>query len=96
VAAAVALLDMAAKRGGATQLDRGHRATLRRGKSGAMLLTISLAAAAEHVRHFRSDARHWASIQAGAGRGLGAAEVGDSRASNGLAVAHTLLVARRR
>ena len=94
--AAVALLDMTAKRCCATQLDCGHSATLRGGESGTVLLSICVAVAAEHIRHFGGVAGHWACVQAGAGVGRGGAEVDECRASNGLAVAHTLLVARRR
>ena len=94
--AAVALLDMTAKRCCATQLDCGHSATLRGGESGAVLLSICVAVAAEHIRYFGSVAGHRACVQAGAGVGRGSAEVDEGRASNGLAVAHTLLVARRR
>ena len=94
--AAVALLDMTAKRCCATQLDCGHSATLRGGESGAVLLSKCVTVAAEHIRHFGGVAGHWASVQAGAGVGRGGAKVDEGRASNGLAVAHTLLVARRR
>jgi hypothetical protein len=96
VPAAVALLDMTAKRCCATQLDCGHGVTLRGGESGAVLLSKCVTVAAEHIRHFGGVAGHWASVQAGAGVGRGGAEAGEYRASNGLAVAHTLLVARRR
>ncbi len=62
-----------------------------------MLLSICVAVAAEHIRYFGGVAGHRACIQAGAGveRG-GGAEADECRVSNGLAVAHTLLVARRR
>src|ERR1700678_2375696 len=58
VPAAVALLDMTAKRCCATQLDCGHSATLRGGESGAVLLSICVAVAAEHIRHFGGVAGH--------------------------------------
>jgi hypothetical protein len=96
VPAAVALLDMTAKRSCATQFDCGHSATLRAGESSAVLLSICVAVAAEHIRHFGGIAGHRARVQAGAGVGRSGAEVDEGRASKGLAVAHTLLVARRR
>ena len=96
--APVALLDMTAKRSCATQLDCGHSATLRCGESSAVLLSICVAVAAEHIRDFGGIAGHRARGQAGQGAGVGrgGAEVDEGRASNGLTVAHTLLVARRR
>ena len=53
VAAGVALFDVAAERSRATLLDRGHDATLRGRQRSAVLLTIGVTVAAEHVRHFR-------------------------------------------
>ena len=61
-----------------------------------MLLSICIAVAAEHIRHFGGVAGHRACVQAGAGVGRVGAEVDECQASRGLAVAHTLLVARRR
>jgi len=58
VAAGIALLEVAAERCRATLLDRRHHATLRRRQRGAVLLTIGLTVAAEHVRHFRRPAGH--------------------------------------
>jgi hypothetical protein len=58
MAAGVALLDVAAERGRATPLDRGHDTTLRGRQRSAVLLTIGVTVAAEHVRHFRRPAGH--------------------------------------
>ena len=46
---------MAAEGGGAAALDRGHDAPLRGRQRGAVLLTIGVAVAAEHVRHLRAS-----------------------------------------
>src|SRR5664280_373921 len=56
--ALIALLDVTAKRGGPAELDRGHDAPLRRAQRRAMLRTIGVAVAAEHVRHFRPRPGH--------------------------------------
>jgi hypothetical protein len=58
VAAGIALLDMATEGCRATLLDGGHDATLRRRQRAAVLLTMGVTVAAEHVRHFRRPARH--------------------------------------
>ena len=58
VAAGIALLDVAAELCRATVLDRRHDTTLRRRQRSAVLLTIGLTVAAEHVRHFRCPAGH--------------------------------------
>jgi hypothetical protein len=58
VAAGIALLDVATERCRATLLDGGHDATLRRRQRGAVLLTIGVTVAAEHVRHFHRPAGH--------------------------------------
>ena len=47
--ALIALLDVTAKRGGSAEFDRGHDAPLRRAQRRAMLRTIGVAVAAEHV-----------------------------------------------
>src|SRR2546422_279728 len=52
VSTGVALFDMAAERGGAARLDRGHDAPLGGCERSASLLTIRVAIAAEDVRHF--------------------------------------------
>jgi len=96
VPAAAALFNMTAKRRCATQLDCGHSAALRGGEGGAVLLSICVAVAAKHIRDFGGIAGHRARVQAGAGVGRGGDEVDEGRASNGLAVARTLLVARRK
>ena len=56
--ALIALLDVTAQRGGSTELDGGHDTPLGRVQRRAMLRTISVAVAAEHVRHFRPQAGH--------------------------------------
>ena len=60
VATRVALFDMAAERGGAARLDRGHDAPLGGRQRPAGLLTIGVAVAAEDVRHFERRAIHGA------------------------------------
>ena len=89
---------MAAESGGAAGFDRRHHAALRDRQRSAMLLTIGVAVAAEHIRHFRARDR---SI----GPALRSAEVrrvsaqgraGRGSRSSGLVVAHTLVVAIRR
>jgi len=56
--ALIALLDVTAERGGPAEFDRGHDAPLRRAQRRAMLRTIGVAVAAEHVRHFRPRPGH--------------------------------------
>ena len=56
--ALIALLDVTAERGGPAEFDRGHDAPLRRAQRRAMLRTIGVAVAAEHVRHFQPLASH--------------------------------------
>jgi len=56
--ALIALLDVTAKRGGPAEFDRGHDAPLRCAQRRAMLRTIGVAVAAEHVRHFRPRPGH--------------------------------------
>ena len=58
MAAVVAALHVAAECRGAAALDREHGAPPRGGQRRAMLITESLAEAAEHVRHFRPLAGH--------------------------------------
>ena len=67
--ALIALLDMAAERGGPAEFDRGHDAPLRRAKRRAMLRTIGVAVAAEHVRHFQPRPGHRRRGSEGLGRG---------------------------
>ena len=55
---------------------------------------VSIAVAAEHVRHFWGAAGHWPGHQVRAGTMSARADA--CKKSSGLAVAHTLLVARRR
>ena len=50
MAALIALLDVTAERGGPTEFDRRHDAALDGGQRGVMLLTISVAVAAEYIR----------------------------------------------
>lgn len=58
MAALIALLDVTSKRGGPTEFDRGHDASLRRAQRRAMLGAIGVTVAAEHVRHFRPRPGH--------------------------------------
>ena len=58
VAALIALFEVAAERGRAAHLDRGHDAPLRGGHRRAMLLAIGFAVAAEDIRHFQLRALH--------------------------------------
>jgi hypothetical protein len=53
VAALVALLDLPSQNCRPAHLDGGHDAPLRRGHRRAMLFSISVSVAAEHVRHFQ-------------------------------------------
>jgi hypothetical protein len=96
VATAVALLDMAAQGRRATRLDRGHGPPLRGGEGRAVLSTVDIAVATEHVRHFGGVARHRPERQAGAATTPVASRDDGGKISRGLAVAHTVLVARRR
>ena len=96
MAAFITLLDMAAERGRPAEFDRAHGVALHGGQRTPVLLPVCLAVAAEHVRHLQGTARHGPGAQAGA-QAACAAVVGAARsASSGLAVAQTLLVARRR
>ena len=61
--ALIALLDVTAKRGGSTEFDRGHDASLRRAQRRVMSGAIGIAVAAEHVRHFRPRPGHRAPAQ---------------------------------
>jgi hypothetical protein len=75
----------------AAALDREHGAPPRAGQRRAMLITESLAEAAEHIRHFQPSRATKAARQAGTRSGVvGGTALSDS---SGLAVAHTLLVA---
>jgi hypothetical protein len=59
MSALIALVDVATQRRRAAALNRGHDAVLRRGQ--VMPLTIGVAIAAEHIRHFRPRSGHgWA------------------------------------
>src|SRR5215208_6664874 len=87
---------MAAERGRPAAFDRAHGVALHGGQRPPVLLPVCLAVAAEHVRHLQGTGRHrWgaqASVQAACPGVMDAAR----SASSGLAVAQTLLVARRR
>jgi hypothetical protein len=95
MAARVALLDMTAERGGATQLDGAHRAPLGTTECVGMGLPILRAAAAEDVRYFERRSHRGLQKYSGAGgwEGTGA---GYGSRSKGLGVAHTVLVATLR
>ena len=58
MAAAVAPLDVPTEGRGATKFDRGHGTALCGRERSAVLLTISLTVAAEHVRHLQGASRH--------------------------------------
>ena len=94
--AVVTPLHVAAERRGATEFDCAHGAMLRGANGGAVQLTVSIAVATEDLRDFWVAARHRLGVQAGAGTGLPAVRAAVCRTSSGLAVAHTLVVARRR
>src|SRR5580704_6434472 len=53
MATMIATFEVAAQSSRAAHLDCGHDASLRAGHRRAMLLSISFAVAAEHVRHFQ-------------------------------------------
>src|SRR6266404_1069711 len=92
VAAGIALLDVAAERCRATPLNRRHDTTLRCRQRSAVLLTIGVTVAAEHVRHFRRPAGHRGDAQPWSG-GFGSAGGDGSGKSSGLAVAQTVAAA---
>lgn len=92
--AITAALDVTAECCGAATLDRNHGVPLRRRQRRRMLLTESRSEMAEHIRHFDPFARHEQARQAGIRAGTLAAMA--CKASSGLAVAQTLLVAIRR
>ena len=58
MAAAVAALDVTAKRRGAAAFDRAHGTALRGGQRCAVPLAIDVTVLAEYVRHFRPVAGH--------------------------------------
>ena len=58
VAALIALFDLSPESRRPAHLDGGHDAALRRGHRRAMLLSISSAVTAEHIRHFQPRAFH--------------------------------------
>src|ERR1700719_2452290 len=95
--AGVALLDMATERGGPANLDRRHHPALRRRQRSPVVLTIGIAVATEHIRHFRPRPTHWSAAQKGDGSiCLASIGIGCGSRSSGLVVAQTLLVAMRR
>ena len=96
MAAIAAALNMAAERGGPAALDRAHSVALHGGQRTPVPLPVCLAVAAEHVRHLRGTVRHGLGAQASAQAACAAGVDAARSASSGLAVAHTLLVARRR
>ena len=63
--ATVTMLDVATERGGAANLDRRHHPALCGGQSSSVLLTIGVAVAAEHIRHFRPGPTHWSGRSGG-------------------------------
>ena len=93
--ACIALLNMPAERGGATQLDGAHRAPLGTTESVGMGLPVVRAAAAKDVRHFGRRSHRGLQKYAG-GVGSGGMGAGCGSRSKGLVVAHTVLVATLR
>ena len=92
----IALLNVTTERRRSAELDRAHDAMLRRGQQSAMMLTIGLTVAAEHIRHFQAEAGHLCESQkCFGGVGFGS-EIGRGRRSSGLEVEQTLVVAIRR
>jgi hypothetical protein len=97
VAALVTLLGMTAESGSAARLDCCHDASLRSGQQGAEFLTISLAVAAEDIRHFQLRTFHeYGDQKYCGGSGLSCGTTGRGSRSKGLDVEQTLLVAIRR
>ncbi|BCG04333.1 hypothetical protein PPGU19_089010 (plasmid) [Paraburkholderia sp. PGU19] len=92
MAARVAPLDMPAKRGGTTKLDRTHHPPLDTSEPLGMGLPILWTTAAKDVRHLERRAHRRLQKYSGAGGGDGIGAGCGSR-SKGLAVAHTVLVA---
>ena len=66
--ALIALVDMAARRRRAAALDRGHDAALRRRQGRVVPLTIGVAVAAEHIRHFRPRPGHGRALRSARAR----------------------------
>jgi hypothetical protein len=95
MAAGIALLNMSAERGGATQLDGAHRAPLGTTEGVGMGLPVPWAAAAEDVRHLERRSHRRLQKYAG-GVGSGGMGAGCGSRSKGLGVAHTVLVATLR
>lgn len=58
MAAVVATLDVTAEGGSATEFDRGHGTALCHRERSAVLLTVILPVAAEHIRHLQGAGRH--------------------------------------
>ena len=88
-----ALLDMTAERGRAAALDGAHDAALAAAQALFVLVTIGRAELAEDVRHLQPgwaqrDPQKWVG---GLAIGEGGSTLGNR--SNGLTVAHTVLVA---
>ena len=89
-----ATFDVTAERCRAAALDRDHGTAARTGQRSAVLIAKSRAGVAEYVRHFQPPRVAWPCRQAGVRVGTLAITV--CKASSGLAVAQTLLVAIRR
>lgn len=97
ITALVAAFEMTTENCRAAHFDSCHHTPLFSGHRCAMILSISLAVATEHVRHLQLGAVHgrtaqkyWGTVCAGLmGTGRGSK-------SRGLVVEHTLLVAMRR
>lgn len=87
--ACVALLNMAAQCSGATELDRAHHPALQAAERSRVRLPVRVAVAVEDIRHFVPDGRHGAQALGFTGK----ASVNRGSRSNGLVVAHKVLVA---
>ena len=92
MAAGVALLDVATECGRAAALDGAHDAALAAAQALAVLLAVGGAELAEDVRHLEPDGAQRDPQKWAGGLWFGGASTLGSR-SNGLTVAHTVLVA---
>ena len=95
MAACITLLKMSAKRGGTTQFDGAHHASLDTTEPLGMGLPILRATAAEDVRHSKRRPHDCDQKYSGAAGGDAIGSGCGSR-SKGLSVAHTVLVAIRK
>ena len=92
MAARIAPLDMATQRGGAAELNGAHDPMLQRIEHTGMILPVCCAVAVKNIRHFEPDGGHDQAQKCTGGRGGGKGSGGCGSRSNGLTVAHTVLV----